>query len=58
MADRVAAVLPAWSRDMPGYHAVLAMHAFGLVENGEYARAEDVARAALDLQPLDARAIT
>ncbi len=56
LADRAAAVLPTWSPDMPGYHAVLSMHAFGLVENGEYARAQDVARAALDLQPLDARA--
>ena len=40
MHDRVAAVLPAWSRDLPGYHAVLAMHAFGLEECGEYERAE------------------
>ncbi|MGE5338748.1 MAG: tetratricopeptide repeat protein [Gemmatimonadota bacterium] len=56
MADRIAAVLPAWSRDLPGYHAVLAMHAFGLEEGGEYERAESAARAALDLNPLDARA--
>ena len=40
MSDRVAAVLPAWSSDLPGYHAVLAMHAFGLEECGEYERAE------------------
>ncbi len=38
--DRVAAVLPAWSSDLPGYHAVLAMHAFSLEECGEYERAE------------------
>jgi tetratricopeptide (TPR) repeat protein len=56
MSDRVAAVLPAWSNTLPGYHAVLAMHAFGLEECGEYARAEQAARAALDLDPLDARA--
>jgi tetratricopeptide (TPR) repeat protein len=56
MHDRVAAVLPAWSDDLPGYHAVLAMHAFSLEECGEYARAEQTARAALALNPSDARA--
>ena len=56
MHDRVEAVLPAWSDDLPGYHAVLAMHAFSLEECGEYARAEQAARAALDLNPSDARA--
>jgi uncharacterized membrane-anchored protein len=30
MGDRVAAVLPAWSSGLPGYHEVLAMHAFSL----------------------------
>lgn len=56
MVHRVAAVLPAWSCDMPGYHAVLAMHAFGLEECGEYDRAEELAHAALALNPFDARA--
>jgi tetratricopeptide (TPR) repeat protein len=56
MNDRVAAVLPAWSSELPGYHAVLAMHGFSLEECGEYKRAEDAARAALALNPLDARA--
>ena len=54
--DRVPRVLPAWTRDLPGYHAVLAMHAFGLAENGEYERAEQAARAALALNANDARA--
>jgi tetratricopeptide (TPR) repeat protein len=54
--QRVAAVLPAWSGQLPGYHAVLAMHAFGLVESGEYERAEQAAGAALALNPSDARA--
>jgi tetratricopeptide (TPR) repeat protein len=54
--DRVAAVLPAWSSELPGYHAVLAMHAFGLEECGEYERAEQAASTALALDPLDARA--
>ena len=56
MGDRVAAVLPQWSNALPGYHAVLAMHAFSLEECGEYGRAEQAARAALALSPLDARA--
>jgi tetratricopeptide (TPR) repeat protein len=56
MSDRVAAVLPAWSSDLPGHHAVLAMHAFGLEESGDYERAERVARAALAANPFDARA--
>lgn len=56
LTDRAGAALPAWSHDMPGYHALLSMHAFGLAEIGEYARAEDTARAALELNPLDARA--
>lgn len=56
MRDRVPAVLPAWSSDLPGYHAVLAMHAFGLEESGAYERAEETARAALALNPVDARA--
>lgn len=56
MHHRVATVLPAWSEDLPGYHAVLAMHAFGLEECGHYERAELAARAALALCPSDARA--
>jgi tetratricopeptide (TPR) repeat protein len=56
LRGRVASVLPSWSRDLPGYHAVLAMHAFGLEESGEYERAEEAACAALALDPMDARA--
>ena len=56
MSARVASVLPAWTREMPGYHAVLSMHAFGLGESGDYARAEQAARDALALNPDDARA--
>jgi len=56
MNQRVAAVLPSWSNDLPGYHSILAMHAFGLVENGRHDEAEANARAALALDPLDARA--
>jgi tetratricopeptide (TPR) repeat protein len=56
MRARIAAVLPAWSKDAPGYHAVLAMQAFGLVESEEYGRAADGGRRALELDPWDARA--
>lgn len=57
LLDRVAQVLPAWpDAALPGHHAVLAMHAFGLVERGEYHAAERDALAALALNPADARA--
>lgn len=56
MHDRVASVLCAWSREVPGFHAVLAMHAFSLEECGDYARAEAAAGAAIELHAMDARA--
>jgi hypothetical protein len=56
MRARVAAVLPAWSGGMPGYHAVLSMHAFSLEECAYYEQAEETAQCALALEPRDARA--
>ncbi len=56
MADRVPSVLPAWSAQLPGYHAVLAMQAFSLVECADYQQAADVGRRALELNAFDARA--
>jgi hypothetical protein len=56
LGDRVARVLPAWSSNIPGYHSVLSMHAFGLEEVGELGRAQDFAHRALALDPFDARA--
>ena len=53
LRDRIARALPAWSRDMPGYHAVLGMHAFGLEETADYALAEAQGRAAVELEPRD-----
>ncbi len=53
LRDRVARALPHWSADVPGYHAVLGMYAFGLEEAGDYARAEEAGRGAIDLEPLD-----
>jgi tetratricopeptide (TPR) repeat protein len=51
MRDRIGRVLPAWSRDMPEYHAVLGMHAFGLEETAHYDRAEAAGREAISLEP-------
>lgn len=56
MADRVPSVLWAWSDQLPGYHAVLAMHAFSLVECANYQHAADRALQALQLNACDARA--
>lgn len=56
LRKRVRTVLPAWSSDLPGYHAVLAMHAFSLEECGDYGAAEQAAIEALALNPADARA--
>jgi hypothetical protein len=53
LRDRIARALPAWSAGMPGYHAVLGMHAFGLEETGDYARAEAAGRRAAELEPRD-----
>jgi hypothetical protein len=54
LRDRIARALPQWSADMPGHSLLLGMHAFGLEECGDYARAEDSGRRAVALQPLDA----
>jgi len=56
MHQALSAALAHWSDALPGYHAVLAMHAFGLEECGEYGRAEEFALRALERNPRDARA--
>lgn len=53
LRDRIARALPAWQRDMHGYHAMLSMYAFGLEETGDYTAAERYGRAAVELQPRD-----
>jgi tetratricopeptide (TPR) repeat protein len=53
LRDRIARALPAWSAAVPGYHAVLGMHAFGLEETGDYARAEALGRRSVELEPRD-----
>src|SRR5215468_8827352 len=51
MRDRIAQVLPEWEPVVPGYASVLAMYAFALEENGQYRRAEKIARRALAIDP-------
>jgi tetratricopeptide (TPR) repeat protein len=51
MRDRIAKVLPELETEAPGYASVLAMYAFALEENGQYRRAEKIARRALVLDP-------
>ncbi len=53
LRDRVARVLPHWNDAMPGHHAVLGMHAFGLEETGDYAQAERTGRRGVELRPRD-----
>ncbi len=53
LRDRIARVLPAWSPDIPGYPVLLGMYAFGLEEAGDYARAEENGRRAIELEPMD-----
>ncbi|MCC6469531.1 MAG: tetratricopeptide repeat protein [Alphaproteobacteria bacterium] len=57
LRDRVARVTGDWDKDVPGYGYVLGMHAFGLEEMGDYARAEERGRAAVAQNPRDPWAI-
>ena len=49
--DRSARALPRWSKTQPGYSILQSFHGFGLEEAGDYARAEDIARAAAETEP-------
>jgi len=53
LRDRIARALPAWHKSIAGYHAVLGMHAFGLEETGDFARAEEQGRRAVELERRD-----
>ncbi len=53
LRDRIARAMPSWSPNMPGYHATIAMQAFGLEEMGDYARAEALGRQAIAIEPRD-----
>ncbi|MGE3926615.1 MAG: tetratricopeptide repeat protein, partial [Lautropia sp.] len=53
LRDRIARALPHWSPSLPGYHALLGMHAFGLEENGDYDAAERQGQRAVEREPRD-----
>lgn len=53
LRDRIARAAPLWHPDLPGYHAVLGMYAFGLEETGDYARAEALGRTAVQTDSRD-----
>jgi len=57
LRDHVAQALPYWNDEVPGYGYLLGMYAFGLEETANYARAEDVGRHALSLNPRDPWAV-
>ena len=48
---RSARALPRWSKAQRGYGIMLSFYAFGMEEAGDYARAEDTARKAAELEP-------
>lgn len=53
LRDRIARALPSWSENIPGYHALLGMYAFGLEETGNYREAEAFGRRGVELEPHD-----
>src|SRR5262249_10305890 len=53
LRERIARALPAWDAGVPGWHALLGMHAFGLEETGDYAQAEAQGRRAVEIEPRD-----
>ena len=55
--DGPARALGKWGEGAPGYAHVLALHAFGLEESGDYAAAERAGRRATELNPADPWAV-
>ena len=52
-----ARALPHWDEGTPGYGHLLALHAFGLEESGDYAAAERAGRRATQINPADPWAV-
>lgn len=57
MVGSVARVLHAWHDDAPDHGFLLGLHAFGLEESGDYVRAEELGRRAVDINPADIWAV-
>ena len=57
LRDGVARVIDQWDESVPGYSSVQGMYAFGLEECGDYARAEEFGRQAVEANPDDLWAI-
>jgi tetratricopeptide (TPR) repeat protein len=57
LRDRVARVLPHWTRNEPGYGFIKGMYAFGLEESGDYEQAEAHGREAVTLNQQDGWAV-
>jgi len=55
--DGPARALEHWDEGLPGYGHLLALHAFGLEESGDYAAAERQGRRATELNPADPWAV-
>ena len=55
--DGPARALPHWDEGTPGYGHLLALHAFGLEETGDYAAAESAGRRATEINPADPWAV-
>ena len=53
LRDRIARTFPHWHKDMPDYHAVLGMYAFGLEESGVFDSAERYGRESVALNSRD-----
>ena len=49
--DTVARVFALWDETVPGYEFVLGFYSFGLEENGDYFRAEELGRESLAMRP-------
>lgn len=57
LRDRIGGALPCWDISSPRYSALLGMFAFGLEENGDQHRAEDLGRQAAELDPANVWAV-
>jgi tetratricopeptide (TPR) repeat protein len=55
--DGPARALSEWDEHAPGYGHLLALHAFGLEESGDYAAAERAGRRATEINPADPWAV-